>query len=102
MTFDEYEEGAMKTRLPTAGSDYVALGLIGEVGEFYGKWAKCLRDGTEWDPEDAKKELGDILWFLAALCRDTDTSLSEVAGLNLKKLSDRALRKTLQGSGDNR
>lgn len=101
-TFEDYEIAAMKTRLPTAGSEYVTLGLIGEVGEFYGKWAKCLRDGRDWDGEDMKKELGDILWMLTALCHDSGASLSEVAGMNIKKLEGRAKRKTLQGSGDNR
>jgi NTP pyrophosphatase (non-canonical NTP hydrolase) len=102
ITMLEYEAAAMKTRLPTAGSEYVTLGLIGEIGEFYGKWAKCLRDGREWDDEDMKKELGDILWMLTALCRESGSSLSEVASMNVKKLEGRAKRKTLQGSGDNR
>ena len=102
MTFEDYEIAAMKTRLPSAGSEYVTLGLIGEVGEFYGKWAKCLRDGKAWDEDDMKKELGDILWFLTALCDECDTTLSEVAELNIKKLSSRAARGTLQGSGDSR
>ena len=102
MTFEEYEIAAMKTRLPSAGSEYVTLGLIGEIGEFYGKWAKCLRDGKHWDDDDMKKELGDILWFLVAMCHESGTTLSEVAGMNIKKLEGRAKRKTLQGSGDNR
>jgi NTP pyrophosphatase (non-canonical NTP hydrolase) len=102
MTLLQYEAAAMKTRLPSAGSEYVTLGLIGEIGEFYGKWAKCLRDDKPWDDEDMKKELGDILWMLAALCRESGTSLAEVADMNIKKLAGRAKRKTLQGSGDNR
>lgn len=102
ITFEEYEIAAMKTRLPSAGSEYITLGLIGEIGEFYGKWAKCLRDGKDWEDDDIKKELGDILWFLAAMCHESGTTLSEVAGINIKKLAGRAKRKTLQGSGDNR
>lgn len=102
MTFEDYEIAAMKTRLPSASSEYITLGLIGEIGEFYGKWAKCLRDDKPWDEEDMKKELGDILWMLTSLCHDSGTTLSEVASLNLKKLAGRAKRKTLQGSGDNR
>lgn len=101
-TFEEYEVAAMNTRLPSADQAYVILGLIGEVGELYSKMAKSIRDEVLVPPEDAKKEIGDILWFLAALCRDFDTSLSEVAEMNIKKLADRAKRKTLQGSGDNR
>lgn len=102
ITFQEYEIAAMKTRLPSADYLYVVLGLVGEVGELYGKWAKDIRDHAEIEHEDAKKELGDILWFLTALCHDNGTTLSEVADMNIKKLAGRAERKTLQGSGDNR
>lgn len=102
MNFEDYEVAAMKTRLPSANEEYVWLGLIGEIGELYGKQAKSIRDHAEIEHEDAKKELGDILWFLTALCHDHGTTLSEVAGLNIQKLTDRARRKTLQGSGDYR
>jgi NTP pyrophosphatase (non-canonical NTP hydrolase) len=102
MNFDEYDVAAMRTRLPSANEDYVWLGLIGEIGELYGKKAKSIRDHAQIEHEDTKKELGDILWFLSALCQDNGTSLSEVAGLNIQKLTDRAMRKTLQGSGDYR
>ena len=51
---------------------------------------------------EGRAELGDILWFLTALCRDLDTSIGEVATLNIQKLSKRAAKGTLQGSGDDR
>lgn len=102
MTLEEYEVAALKTRLPSATEEYVALGLVGEVGEFYGAWAKSIRDGKPWDETSMKKELGDILWFLTALSRDCGSSLAEIADMNIRKLSSRAKRKTLQGSGDNR
>ena len=92
----------MHFRLPSADASYVALGLVAEVGELYGAWAKNIRDETEMDQENTKKELGDILWFLTALCEECDTTLEEVAMLNLKKLSSRAARGKLQGSGDDR
>lgn len=102
LTLDQYSSKAMQFRLHSADSSYVVLGLLGEIGELYGAWAKNVRDDTEMDPENTKKELGDILWFLAALCYECDTSLSEVAEMNIKKLSSRAARGKTQGSGDDR
>lgn len=102
LTLDKYHVQAMNFRLPSADSSYVALGLLGEVGELYGAWAKNIRDNTEMDEEAAWKELGDILWFLTALCEDCGTTLGEVAEMNIKKLSSRAARGKIQGSGDDR
>ena len=101
-TFHDYEWDVAKYRLATAETDYVILGLIGEIGELYGKWAKSIRDETKMDSLDVKKELGDVLWFLTMLCRDLGTSLGEVASINEAKLAKRAIKGTLQGSGDNR
>lgn len=102
LTLNEYQAYAMTTRLPTADLGYVTLGLVGEVGELYGKMAKAIRDGTELDQDDTKKELGDILWFLACMCFDHKLSLEEVGKANIEKLQSRQQRNTLKGSGDNR
>jgi NTP pyrophosphatase (non-canonical NTP hydrolase) len=101
-TFHDYEWDVAKYRLPTAETDYVILGLIGEIGELYGKWAKSIRDETKMDALDVKKELGDVLWFLTMLCRDLGTSLGEVANINEAKLAKRMAKGTIQGSGDER
>lgn len=101
-TFAQYEYDVAKYRLSTAETDYVVLGLVGEIGELYGKWAKSIRDETKLDSLDVKKELGDVLWFLSALCRDMGTSLAEVAFINEAKLSKRAAKGTITGSGDDR
>lgn len=102
LTLDQYQSMSMNFRLPSADASYVALGLVGEVGELYGAWAKNIRDNTMMDEENTKKELGDILWFLTALCEECETTLEEVAMLNLKKLSSRAARGKIHGSGDDR
>lgn len=102
MTFLEYQAEAAKYRLPTADTTYVMLNLVAEVGELYGKWAKSIRDGSQPTEQEIKHELGDILWMLSALCHDCKTSIDEVAGMNISKLSKRSSKNTLQGSGDNR
>jgi NTP pyrophosphatase (non-canonical NTP hydrolase) len=102
MQFAEYSQAARSTRLATADHSYVVLNLIGEVGELYGKFAKAIRDGSKVEFMDIKKELGDCLWCLSAMCDDLGTDLEEVAILNIQKLSKRKENNTLTGSGDNR
>ena len=43
-----------------------------------------------------------MLWYIAALCRDLEIDMAEVALKNLSKLKSRQERGTIQGSGDNR
>ena len=66
--------------------------------------AKCIRDGAEWGPflDNAKKELGDILWCLAAVAKDYGFDLDDVATANITKLTNRKNNNTIQGNGDNR
>jgi NTP pyrophosphatase (non-canonical NTP hydrolase) len=84
---------------------YAGLGL-GESGEIQGKLKKILRDsgGTTTDETRAKiaAELGDSLWYHAALAKEFGLNLGDVAQANLDKLAARKARGTLQGDGDNR
>lgn len=85
---------------------YPALKLAGEAGEVAEKVGKIIRDKGgvifEADRQALKKELGDVLWYIAALARELDFSLEDVAQANLDKLAGRVQRGTLQGSGDDR
>jgi len=87
------------------GISYCANGL-GEVGEIQGKVKKILRDqGGEIkdnNVQDLKKELGDVLWYVAAMCTELGLSMDEVAEGNIDKLFDRKMRDKLSGSGDDR
>jgi len=86
---------------------YPALGLTGEAGEVAEKVKKMIRDGN-LDVDGLHKEIGDVLWYLAAICNDiseeygVDLSLARAAEVNLAKLQSRAERGMIQGSGDNR
>ncbi len=113
------------------GLAYVALKLNGEAGELAEHVGKAMRDdgyiqqftqGSDTQPKgtgpipaiflDGKltperrkaiiKEIGDVLWYLAAACNELGITLSEAALTNLEKLCDRGERGKLQGSGDER
>jgi NTP pyrophosphatase (non-canonical NTP hydrolase) len=100
---NDYQTKALAFRLKTAGPLYAMLNLPGEVGELLSLDAKRMRDGMKMDYFDnVKKELGDILWCLAAIAEDNGFTLSSVASANIDKLASRKASGTIGGSGDNR
>jgi NTP pyrophosphatase (non-canonical NTP hydrolase) len=99
---EDYQEAAYGTAMPSAlNRPYLFSGLAGEVGEVCSVYAKSVRDGV-LDRTNLKKELGDVLWFVAVLSKDYGFTLSEVASANITKLKDRQARGTLSGNGDQR
>jgi len=78
------------------------LGLVGEAGEVAEKLKKSIRDYSMFDKDAVMKELGDVLFYVAALSNFYGGSLQTIAEMNQKKLDDRQLRGVLHGSGDNR
>jgi NTP pyrophosphatase (non-canonical NTP hydrolase) len=102
MELNDYQELAVDMKLPTADMDYLLLGLVGEVGEFYSPIAKAIRDDTDIEDNLLKKELGDILWFIATISAELGLTLNEIAEANIKKLQSRKLRGTIGGSGNDR
>lgn len=103
MDMSEYQDVASDTAIypPEHEIIYPALGLAAEAGEVANKVKKILRDGA-FDKDAIADEVGDCLWYIAALCRDLRVDLSEVAFNNLKKLQDRKQRGKLKGNGDKR
>jgi NTP pyrophosphatase (non-canonical NTP hydrolase) len=109
MDLNTYQTAAIQTAIyPNRGSNFVypALGLVGEAGEVADKLKKVIRDneGVLIDPvrDAVAKELGDTLWYLAALAFEMDYDLNEIAQINIDKLNSRKERGVLSGSGDNR
>ena len=106
--FNAYQRTATKTAIypPEHKILYPALGLAGEAGEVANKVKKVMRDGVENQADNWKEqiasEIGDVLWYCAALATDLNMQLGMIAGLNEKKLQDRYERGKLNGSGDNR
>jgi NTP pyrophosphatase (non-canonical NTP hydrolase) len=104
--FNAYQRSAATTAIYTDKVVYPALGLVGEAGEVANKVKKVLRDKegvfNEGDRDDIAKELGDVLWYIAALATDMQLSLGYIASQNELKLSKRKANGTIGGSGDNR
>jgi NTP pyrophosphatase (non-canonical NTP hydrolase) len=80
---------------------YPALGLAGEAGEVAEKVKKWIRDGN-LDRDAIAKELGDVMWYIAAMATDLDLDLDRIADMNIQKLADREMRGKIRGSGDDR
>ena len=108
MDFNTYQETAVETAIypDTHRILYPALGMAGEAGEVANKVKKIIRDGTENLPEDWKdqlaSEIGDVLWYCAALANDLNMPLALIAAQNRDKLLERKQKGMIGGSGDSR
>lgn len=109
MTFGEYSLKAKATAAyPRIGNNYVypVLGLCGEAGEVAEKIKKLIRDHNgifNYEQSEAiAKELGDVLWYLAAVAREFNFDFDWLAQNNLDKLASRKERGVVKGEGDNR
>jgi len=111
-TMNQYQADAASTMIYKWKVIYPALGLANEAGEVLGKIKKLIRDndvdfkGDSTIPAAKKveiaEELGDVLWYVAALAKDLNLSMNDISAINIEKLTSRAKRGTLGGSGDRR
>jgi NTP pyrophosphatase (non-canonical NTP hydrolase) len=104
---DEYQDQAIKfDKEIFFDSPYYFIGLGGEVGEVFEKYKRILRyrDKENIDKNEEKEqeimrdvaeELGDVLWYVALIAQRCKTSLSEVADMNITKLTKRQQEGTL-------
>ena len=108
MELSEYQQLSRRTaEYPReAWLAYPALGLAGEAGEVAEHAKKAIRDdgGMVTDERRAamRKELGDVLWYVAQLASELGLELDDIAEANLAKLLSRQRRGVLSGSGDER
>ena len=125
MELNDYQKAATDTAIypgrgTAIGMAYVALKMNGEAGEFAEHVGKAIRDdsfltdpgkegcflsGEQLTNERHAllvKEVGDVLWYLAAACNELGIDMNDAAKINLEKLRSRKERGALSGSGDNR
>ena len=108
MDLNEYQKRAMEFAKYPSEYDviYSALGLTGKAGEVADKVKKVIRDNYGLFDDKRKveiaKELGDVLWYIAALSNNLGYDLDTIANMNIAKLSSRKARGVIGGEGDNR
>jgi NTP pyrophosphatase (non-canonical NTP hydrolase) len=103
MKLNDYQLEAASTAIypKDRGLEYVALGLAGEAGEVANKVKKILR-GDKVDMTVIADELGDVLWYVAAMANELGYDLKVIAQNNLLKLEKRRVEGKIQGEGDKR
>ena len=82
-----YSEGLPVERLLTA-----AVGMSAESGEFTEIVKKMIFQGKPVNEENLfhlKRELGDIMWYVAQACMALDTDFNEIIEMNVEKLKSR-------------
>lgn len=65
------------------------LGLVGESGELCDMVKKWVFHEKELDEVHLKKELGDVMWYVAMICHSMNWNLDEVLQMNVDKLKAR-------------
>ena len=80
-------QGADANRLLTA-----AVGICAEGGEFTEIVKKMVFQGKPWNEDNKyhmKRELGDIMWYMAQACIALDVTFEELVEMNVEKLEAR-------------
>ena len=93
MNFTDYQALAARTlgrdRTHEQQLANAALGLAGEAGEVADHIKKHLFHTFPLDQSEVVKELGDCLWYVAAMCTTLGLSMDDVAATNIDKLRRR-------------
>ncbi len=89
MTLNDYQQLAGRTLAGGQDLRLAALGIAGEAGEVCDIIKKNSYHGHELDRDALIKELGDVLWYLAAAATLLDVELAEIGEKNISKLRAR-------------
>ena len=92
MRMNDYQNLAARTinqKLEPVQVAFHALhGMVGEIGEIHSLYQKTYQ-GHEMKAGHVKKELGDLLWFIAEYCTAMGWDMEDVAQDNIEKLMAR-------------
>ncbi len=92
MTLNDYQELARRTLGPRPDDQQLAnaaLGLAGEAGEVADMMKKHLFHAHPLDRDAMVKELGDCMWYVAAMATALGVELDEIGERNIAKLRQR-------------
>ena len=92
MLGNEYQKLAARTinkdLNPHEQERHALHGMVGEIGEIHSIYQKCYQ-GHEIEVVHIRKELGDLLWFIAEYCTACGWDLEDIMQLNIDKLRAR-------------
>lgn len=92
MTGNDYQKLAARTinpnLTPIGQTNHALHGMVGEIGEIHSLYQKNYQ-GHPIDKEHLKKEVGDLMWFVAEFCTAHDWDLDDIFQLNIDKLKAR-------------
>ena len=92
MNMNEYQWLASRTinpnLYPEQQAHHALHGMVGEIGEIHSLYQKTYQ-GHDIDKMHLKKELGDLLWFIAEYATAMGWELNDVAQANIDKLRAR-------------
>ncbi len=87
MNLEEYKNNAIQRLNKTIESNpkekmyYACMGLIEETGEIIAELRKPLFKGNfhekTLDINEIKKELGDLMWYIALICKSEDIDMNK-------------------------
>ncbi|MAP55902.1 MAG: nucleotide pyrophosphohydrolase [Altibacter sp.] len=101
--FNEFQEACKRTANTNLTHSQAAmnwaLGIAGEAGEYCELIKKSEFHGKKLDKDHAKKELGDILYYVAMAATNLGIDLASVAQANVDKLTARYPEGFKRGGG---
>lgn len=68
--------------------EHAKSGMVAELGEIHGMYQKRAQ-GHTYTEEHYKKEVGDLLWFIAEYCTARGWELEDIMQMNIDKLKAR-------------
>jgi NTP pyrophosphatase (non-canonical NTP hydrolase) len=94
----DYQRQAARTLIDSPDKEYTpeeimlvwnAMGLAGEAGEIANSVKKMVFHQHGIDRIALVKELGDVLWYIAAICTKLGVEMQDAMDLNIAKLQVR-------------
>ena len=95
MNAADFQEQAARTQITDPGFEiprqeimvvWNALGLAGKAGDVAELVKKGVFHRHRVDPAKLEKELGDMLWYAAAICTSLGLDLGEIMQANIERL----------------
>jgi NTP pyrophosphatase (non-canonical NTP hydrolase) len=93
MDFNIYQNETKRTMNFTGTETEIVsnmcMGIAGEAGEVVDYIKKVLYHGKELDCQKLSEEIGDLLWYISALCNKANIKMDDIVFQNIIKLQKR-------------